>query len=69
QDSMPANGWRPTSGWRTGQVVRDIHYIPFEAGEGLGEIIIEVGLYDFETGRRLEVKDGQDRVILGWLSE
>jgi len=68
-DSMPANGWRPTSGWRTEQVMRDIHYIPFEAGEGLGEIIIEVGLYDLETGRRVELEDGQDKVILGWLPE
>jgi len=68
-DSMPANGWRPTSGWRTEQVMRDIHYIAFEAGEDLGEVIIEVGLYDLETGRRLEVEDGQDKVILGWLSE
>jgi len=68
-DSMPANGWRPTSGWRTEQVMRDIHYIPFEAGEDLGEVIIEVGLYDLETGRRLEVEDGQDKVILGWLLE
>ncbi|HAL61380.1 MAG TPA: hypothetical protein DCP08_03125, partial [Chloroflexi bacterium] len=68
-DSMPANGWRPTSGWRTGQVMRDIHYIPFEAGEDLGEIIIEVGFYDLETGRRLELEDGQDKVILGWLPE
>ena len=66
---MPANGWRPTSGWRTGHVMRDIHYIPFEAGEDLGEVIIEVGLYDLETGRRLEVEDGQDKVILGWLPE
>ncbi len=68
-DSMPANGWRPTSGWRAEQVMRDIHYIPFEAGEGLGEIIIEVGLYDLETGRRLELEDGQDKVILGRLPE
>ncbi len=68
-DSMPANGWRPTSGWRTEQAMRDIHYIPFEAGEDLGEIIIEVGLYDLETGRRLELEDGQDKVILGWLPE
>jgi uncharacterized membrane protein len=67
-DSMPANGWRPTSGWGTGQVMRDIHYIPFEAGHW-GEIIIEVGLYDLETGRRLELEDGQDKVILGWLPE
>jgi len=68
-DSMPANGSRPTSGWKTGRVVRDIHYIAFEAGEDLGEIIIEVGLYDLETGRRLELEDGQDKVILGWLPE
>lgn len=68
-DSMPANGWRPTSGWKTGQVIRDIHYIPFETERGLGKIIIEVGLYDLKTGRRLEVKDGQDKVILGWLPE
>lgn len=68
-DSMPANGWRPTSGWRREQVVRDIHYISFEAGEDLGEIIIEVGLYDLETGRRLELEDGQDKVILDWLPE
>jgi hypothetical protein len=67
-DSMPANGSRPTSGWKTGQVMRDIHYIPFEAGHW-GEIIIEVGLYDLETGRRLELEDGQDKVILGWLPE
>jgi len=68
-DSRPANGWRPTSGWRTEQVVRDIHYIPFQAGEGLGEITIEVGIYDLETGRRLELEDGRDKVILGWLPE
>jgi len=68
-DSMPANGWRPTSGWSTEEVVRDIHYIPFEVGKNLGEVIIEVGLYDLGTGRRLEVEDGQDKVILGWLPE
>jgi len=68
-DSRPANGWRPTSGWRTEQVVRDIHYIPFQAEEDLGEIIVGVGLYDLETGRRLELEDGRDKVILGWLPE
>jgi hypothetical protein len=57
QDNEPANGMRPTSAWRVGEVIVDGYSIPLEPGAPPGEYGVEVGLYDPATGERLLVVD------------
>jgi hypothetical protein len=59
-DSPPANGFRPTSAWTAGEIVKDIHY--FTVDRVVGEIA--VGLYDARSGQRLKTADGTDSVII-----
>jgi hypothetical protein len=53
-DSPPANGFRPTSSWNDGELVRDIHY--FTVNDDATQIV--VGLYDARTGQRVRVGEG-----------
>jgi hypothetical protein len=52
-DSPPANGFRATTTWNEGELVRDIHY--FMVNDDAPHIV--VGLYDARTGQRLRVGD------------
>jgi 4-amino-4-deoxy-L-arabinose transferase-like glycosyltransferase len=58
QDNEPVNGTRPTSAWRTGEVIVDGYSIPLDLGAPPGEYGVEVGLYDPATGERVPVIDG-----------
>ena len=60
-DSPPANGYRPTAQWAEQEIVRDIHY--FEISKNASEI--EAGLYNSQTGVRLETTNGAGAVRFG----
>jgi len=57
QDNEPVNGTRPTSTWRTGEVIVDSYAILLEQQAPTGRYTIEIGLYDPATGERLPVLD------------
>jgi hypothetical protein len=65
QDSQPAKGQSPTSGWVPGQIVTDSYELRVQPDVQAKELELEVGLYDATTGARLAV-DGTrtDRLIL-----
>jgi hypothetical protein len=67
-DSLPVNGRYPTHSWLPGQVVEDATILTLAPDLPPGEYHIAVGMYELETGRRLEVKrkgeDVPDDVIL-----
>ncbi len=68
QDSVPARGARPTTGWTPGEVITDVYQIVLNVPPGQYEIAI--GLYDAATGARLPVSDARgasagDQIILG----
>ncbi|MGQ0602001.1 MAG: glycosyltransferase family 39 protein [Anaerolineales bacterium] len=62
-DSLPRNGARLTTHWQPGETVIDPHLILIPNDLPPGEYIIEVGLYQLETGERLRAGDA-DRVRL-----
>jgi hypothetical protein len=70
QDNEPVNGARPTTTWRSGEVIEDVYALHVTPGAPPGTYTVEVGLYDPATLRRLRVLDeggqpGADHVVLG----
>jgi 4-amino-4-deoxy-L-arabinose transferase-like glycosyltransferase len=57
QDNEPVNLTRPTTSWRTGEVIVDRYAIPIAGHAPPGAYQIEVGMYDPATGERLPVLD------------
>jgi len=50
--------WRcPTTGWRPGQVIADRRRIPLDPQIPAGQYPLVVGMYELESGQRLEVID------------
>ncbi|MHB8619287.1 MAG: hypothetical protein ACYDAG_06935, partial [Chloroflexota bacterium] len=66
RDSQPVGGARPTSGWKTGQLVGDNYGLLVLPGTPPGQYRVELGMYDGATGKRLAVSAGPpgDRVVL-----
>jgi hypothetical protein len=63
-DSMPAGGERPTSTWSTGEIVEDTHEVTIDV-EGPAEgYVLEIGLYDQASGRRLPLAGGGTAITL-----
>ncbi|HHS98392.1 MAG TPA: phospholipid carrier-dependent glycosyltransferase [Chloroflexi bacterium] len=62
-DGIPGSGGRPTTTWPPGEAVVDRHgvFLPAEIPHRLQ---VWIGLYDPETGERLLLPDGDDRVQL-----
>jgi hypothetical protein len=54
-DSPPVAGLYPTSLWRPGQVIADVHTLPLPAGGLSGPAQLRIGLYDLASGRRVPV--------------
>ncbi len=54
-DSIPAAGFRPTTSWRTGEVISDIHTISIPEIETPGSYRIWLGLYEPTTGVRMPI--------------
>jgi uncharacterized membrane protein len=69
-DSQPVGGIHPTSAWAEGEIVRDDYSLLVPDDAPKGEYLIEVGMYEWQTGQRLPVFDElgtpmpEDRVVL-----
>jgi hypothetical protein len=55
RDSAPGNGTLPTTGWVKREVIADEYEFTVRPDTPPGEYLIEVGLYDAQTGQRLPV--------------
>ncbi len=55
RDSVPGNGTLPTTRWVEGEVIADEYEFTVKTDAPPGEYLIEVGLYDAQTGQRLPV--------------
>lgn len=53
-DGVPANWTRPTTGWLPGEYVTDTHGLNWPSVLPEGPLYLRVGLYDPETGIRLQ---------------
>ena len=62
-DGEPAGWTRPTTGWLPGEIVLDEHTLSLENVEP-GSYQLTFGLYDPETGVRLETSAGETAVII-----
>ncbi len=56
-DSEPVANTRPTTSWRSGEVIVDQYAIPLQPDAPPGTYRIEIGLYDPLSGARLPVLD------------
>ncbi len=70
RDSLPGEGSLPTSGWVEGEYLVDSYPILVKPEAPGGEYLIEVGMYEENTGARLPAFDPQgqamgDKIVLG----
>jgi 4-amino-4-deoxy-L-arabinose transferase-like glycosyltransferase len=70
RDSVPRRGEAPTTTWVEGEIVADGYEIVVDPEAPPGEYVIEIGMYDAISGRRLRVLNGaegqeEDRILLG----
>lgn len=65
QDGWPVGGQWPPTCWRAGDIVVDEHTIPIPAELSPGSYRLLTGLYDNESGQRLQFEDGSDSFELG----
>jgi hypothetical protein len=70
KDNPPMSGTHPTTRWRVGEIIVDGYEIFIQPNIPPGRYLIEIGLYELDSGERLPVLDvmglPQDsRVILG----
>ncbi len=56
-DSVPVCGRYPTEAWRAGQIIADMHAMEISPDTPLTDLPLVVGLYQPETGMRLDVLD------------
>lgn len=63
-DSLPANGARLTTGWRTGEYIIDEHTVNFHADATAGTASLIVGLYDAATNQRVSITPMGDFITL-----
>jgi mannosyltransferase len=69
KDSVPGNGTLPTTSWSSGEIITDRYEIAVHPDAQPGRYVLEIGLYDADTGQRLPIvgQEGQqldDRVLL-----
>jgi uncharacterized membrane protein len=70
RDGLPHGGAYPTTRWQPGEVIADHYTFSVKAATGPGRYPLEVGMYQLETGIRLQAVDasGQrlpdDRILL-----
>jgi len=57
-DAVPAQGTRPTTGWRAGEYIVDTHQVVFHEDALPGTATLIVGLYDAATGERILLSPG-----------
>ncbi len=66
-DALPANGTRPTTGWKPDEVIEDRREIKLPSDAQPGRYQLIVGLYDPKTGTRLSTTDGKTSLNLATL--
>ncbi|HEX9925597.1 MAG TPA: hypothetical protein VGD99_23270, partial [Anaerolineae bacterium] len=54
-DQIPGGGTFPTTGWLPGEYIVDAYTVPVDPAAPPGEYVIEIGMYDPQTGQRLSV--------------
>lgn len=54
-DGDPVGGFTPTTRWRQGEILRDVHLVPLPAGLSSGDYSLRAGLYQTEPLRNLTV--------------
>jgi hypothetical protein len=64
KDSLPVGGTLPTSCWVKDEIIVDEYKIPIQPDAPPGQYVIEIGMYQLETGQRLPVI-GQEGQIIG----
>jgi hypothetical protein len=61
-DSVPSNGFRPTTSWREGEVISDEYTLSTPDEVTSEKYALWIGLYDSETGLRLPIfVDGEEQ--------
>jgi 4-amino-4-deoxy-L-arabinose transferase-like glycosyltransferase len=65
RDSVPSNGTLPTTGWVEGEVIADEYEFTVRSDAPPGKYLIEVGLYDAQTGQRLPVLSRAEEPVPG----
>jgi len=63
EDIGPVHGTYPTSQWKEGEIVEDIHSVQLSYEAPPGEYQIEIGLYLLSTMARLRVLDEEMKVV------
>ena len=58
-DAVPVYWTYPTTAWRPGETIRDVHVIPLDAELPRGDYRVLVGMYDPATGARLSLRDAE----------
>lgn len=69
KDSIPGSGTLPTTGWVEGEVITDVYDLVLDVDAQPGGYVLEIGMYDAATGRRLHLYDASgeplgDRLLL-----
>jgi hypothetical protein len=65
-DGYPLDGGHPTTRWLPGQIVTDRRTLALSTDIPPGTYVIEIGLYNADTGERLNVADSaQNRILIG----
>jgi len=59
EDSKPVYWFYPTNTWQPGEYIRDEHVLALSPDIPRGNYQIMVGMYDPQSGERLEVRDAQ----------
>jgi hypothetical protein len=61
-DSLPGRGEAPTTSWIEGEIITDRYEIPVDPKAPTGDYVIEVGMYNPQTGERLPVYDADQNL-------
>ncbi len=64
RDQMPLNGEAPTSKWLPGRLLEDEYRIPVAENAPVGPFTLAIGMYRWDTGRRLPVRGRDDGMAL-----
>lgn len=67
-DSMPAGGSRPTSWWQAGEALRDVYYLTVPPDAPLGQLNLDLVLYDTYTLEVVPFEGAGDSLTLAPVS-
>jgi hypothetical protein len=63
RDNPPKSGTLPTCCWVKGEIIADEYHIPIQPNAPPDRYVIEVGMYQAETGQRLPIIDQEGQII------